>query len=146
VAAPSVTVSAAPCRGRCTRPVALPRIGLATPLIALAPILAVWDTWVRVAALVPSMILTMATSVLRGFDYQTKWVVYRGIREALIGEMFQFDMAVTQYAEYAMSEDRADLFIRNVESILKNANQPWSAVHLLEEDKSSRQNTSATGR
>ena len=79
-----------------------------------------------------SIVLAIATTALKTFKFQENWVNYRTIAETLKKEKHYYDVGTI---EYATAEDKEQLFVERVETLILSENTLWMAIQTKKEDK-----------
>lgn len=80
-----------------------------------------------------SVVLAIATAGLNSFKFQENWINYRTIAETLKKEKHYYDAALN---EYAASDNREQLFVEHVETLISRENTLWVATHAKKDDES----------
>ncbi|MEW6238379.1 MAG: DUF4231 domain-containing protein [Candidatus Omnitrophota bacterium] len=79
-----------------------------------------------------SIILAIATSALKTFKFQENWINYRTISETLKKEKYFYDAEIS---EYATAEDKEQLLVERVETLISRENTLWVAIHTRKEEE-----------
>jgi hypothetical protein len=83
------------------------------------------DTLKWVTTLV-SIALAIGTSALKTFKFQENWINYRVIAESLKKEQYYMQTGV---GEYRNANDKYQIFIERVESLLSRESSLWITAH-----------------
>jgi len=79
------------------------------------------------AALLAALIVTALTALLHAFNYLTKSVQYRNVKENLVAEFIAMDSAIGQYTGLSDDEKLAQ-FKTNCESTVHGITTGWAAL------------------
>ncbi|MCP5197155.1 MAG: DUF4231 domain-containing protein [Gammaproteobacteria bacterium] len=79
-----------------------------------------------------SVILAIATAGLKTFKFQENWINYRTIAETLKKEKHYFDADLN---EYATAENKQQLFVERVETLISRENTLWVSAHTKKDEE-----------
>ena len=86
--------------------------------------------WITV---ILSIVLAIATSGLKTFKFQENWVGYRTIAETLKKEKYYYGAELN---EYASADDKEQLFVERVETVISRENTLWVSTHTKKDEGS----------
>ena len=85
--------------------------------------------WITVTL---SIVLAIVTSGLKTFKFQENWINYRTIAETLKKEKHYHDAELN---EYAATDDKEQLFVERVETLISRENTLWVSTHAKKDEE-----------
>jgi Protein of unknown function (DUF4231) len=87
----------------------------------------VWASFLKGAALLAALVVTALTAALHAFNYLTKSVQYRNVRESLVAEFIAMDCGIGEYSGLAVDE-KLPKFKSKIEFIVQSVNANWATL------------------
>src|SRR6266436_3560122 len=84
-------------------------------------------TFLKIGALLTSLIVAIFGSYLVMFNLEAKWIKYTLIRNSLIAEFYLYDNEIEPYLLNEGKEKDKKLFVANAEKIIRDADVVWAA-------------------
>ena len=89
-------------------------------------------TFLKVLALLFTILVAILGSYLTTFNVQAKWGAYRTIRESLIAEFYKYYIGVEPYSPSGDRTNESRKFAANVEKLIEDANKSWGGLNSAE--------------
>jgi len=100
-------------------------------LAAITPVLAVIEQkWLTVLT---ASAVTILASLLKFGKFEENWINYRTICETLKKEQFLYQASL---GDYSRSENKEQIFVDRVESLISRENTLWMSISSTKEKKS----------
>ena len=85
-------------------------------------------TFLKIGALLTSLIVAIFGSYLVMFNLEAKWIKYTLIRNSLIAEFYLYDNGIKPYLPLEGKEKDKKLFVANAEKKIRDADMDWAAL------------------